>query len=94
MRNLSSGLIRLSEVRHIMFVISFATYMILLSCVSIQELVGPMDAESRQEHDELEQRMKHEREEMDSVVMLHRTEMYIKLREERASLGRALKGGT
>ena len=42
----------------------------------------------------MEQRMKHEREEMDSVVMLHRTEMDIKLREERASLGRALKGGT
>jgi len=28
--------------------------------------------------------MKHEREEMDSVVMLHRVEMDIKLREERA----------
>jgi len=40
---------------------------------------------------ELEQRMKHEREEMDSVVMLHRAEMDIKLREERASMDRALK---
>ncbi|XP_066353863.1 uncharacterized protein [Miscanthus floridulus] len=35
---------------------------------------------------ELEQRMKHEREEMDSVVMLHRAEMDIKMREERASM--------
>ena len=33
---------------------------------------------------ELEQRTKHERDEMDSVVMLHRAEMDIKLREERA----------
>ncbi|CAD6266184.1 unnamed protein product [Miscanthus lutarioriparius] len=40
---------------------------------------------------ELEQRMKHEREEMDSVVMLHRAEMDIKMREERASMDRALK---
>ena len=40
---------------------------------------------------ELEQRIKHEREEMDSVVMLHRAEMDIKLREERASMDRALK---
>ena len=54
-------------------------------------IAGPMDAESRQEHDELEQRMKHEREEMDSVVMLHRAEMDIKMREERASMDRALK---
>ena len=67
---------------------------VLIGRSDMLNIAGPMDAESRQEHDELEQRMKHEREEMDSVVMLHRTEMDIKLREERASLGRALKGGT
>jgi len=39
----------------------------------------------------LEQRMKHECEKMDSVVMLHRAEMDIKLREKCASMDRALK---
>lgn len=70
------------------FIISITAFILALLSPYINMLFGRIDmscetyvcrvAGLQQEHDELEQRMKHEREEMDSVVMLYRAEIEMK----------------